>query len=100
MNAPLPRLGTIKIRLDRVYGKVTIYPACERSKLLAEIAGTKTLTNGVLALAERMGFEIVESASASALIAAREHNAAIVKRGPPGGSSDPFSKFYRGSDFS
>ncbi len=78
--APLPKLGAIKIRVDRVYGKVTIYPACERSKLLAEIAGTKTLTNYTLALAERMGFDIVESASAEALIAAREWNASLVAR--------------------
>lgn len=59
-NAPLSSLGKIEIRVDRVYGNVTIYPVCERAKLLAEIAGTKTLTNAVLAHAERMGFQIVQ----------------------------------------
>lgn len=39
------------------------YPVCERAKLLAQIAGTKTLTHSTLALAERMGFEIVTVAS-------------------------------------
>lgn len=59
--APLPRLGTIKVKIDRVYGKATIYPACERSELIAQIAGTKTLTHSTLALAERLGFDIYEA---------------------------------------
>lgn len=56
---PLPKLGKIEIRVDRVYGVLTIYPVCARAKLIAEIAGTKTLTHGALARAERLGFEIV-----------------------------------------
>ena len=58
--APLnPLSASITIRTDRIYGKITIYPVCERAQLLASIAGTKTLTNTVLAYAERMGFQIV-----------------------------------------
>lgn len=60
-TAPLPPLGTIKVRIDRVYGKITVYPACRRSALLAQIAGTKTLTPDTLALATRLGFTAVES---------------------------------------
>lgn len=56
---PLPKLGALKIRVDRVYGKITLYPVCERAKLIAAIAGTTTLTNTTLAYAERLGFEIV-----------------------------------------
>ena len=56
---PFPKLGKIEIRVDRVYGVLTTYPVCERAKLIAEIAGTKTIKSGTLALAERLGFEIV-----------------------------------------
>lgn len=58
-DCPLPRLGKITVRVDRVYGNPTVYPVCERAKLLAELAGTKTMTHGTLCLAERLGFEIV-----------------------------------------
>jgi len=61
--APLPKLGAIKIRVDRVYGNLVTYPVCERAKLIAELAGTKTLTHASLCLAERLGFEIVNVAS-------------------------------------
>lgn len=56
-----PLAASITVRVDRVYGKITIYPVCERAQLLALIAGTKTLTNPVLAYAERMGFQIINS---------------------------------------
>lgn len=56
---PLPKLGKIEIRVDRVYGNLVTYPVCARAQLLAEIAGTKTLKHETLALAERLGFEIV-----------------------------------------
>lgn len=69
-TAPLKQLGaSITIRVDRVYGKPTIYPVCERAQLLAQIAGTKTLSGTDLALAERMGFLIVTADSAAAMLA-------------------------------
>ena len=49
----------IEITVRKVYGVPTIYPANDQAKLLAKIAGTKTLTNASLALAEQMGFSIV-----------------------------------------
>lgn len=58
-KAPLPRLGKIEIRVDSVYGNLVVYPVCERAKLIAELAGTKTLTHASLCLAERLGFDIV-----------------------------------------
>ncbi len=69
-TVPLKQLGaTITIRIDRVYGKPTIYPACERAQLLAAIAGKKTLSKTDLAHAERMGFQIVTADSAAVLLA-------------------------------
>jgi hypothetical protein len=49
----------IEIEVRNVYGVPTIYPVNDQAKLLAKIAGTKTLTNASLALAEQMGFSIV-----------------------------------------
>lgn len=79
MSAPLPRIGKITIRVDRVYGKVTVYPVCDRAKLIAQLAGTTTLTHGALCLAERLGFEIVlAEGSANALNAALNQELAKV----------------------
>lgn len=48
----------IQIEVRSVYGVLQSYPANEAAKLLAQIAGTKTLKHETLALAERMGFSI------------------------------------------
>ncbi len=61
-QAPLGKLqASIVVRVDRVYGNLVTYPVCERAQLLAEMTGTKTLTSKTLALAERMGFQIVQA---------------------------------------
>jgi hypothetical protein len=49
----------VEIEVRNVYGVPTIYPVNDQAKLLAKIAGTKTLTNATLAVAEQMGFAIV-----------------------------------------
>jgi hypothetical protein len=64
---PFPPLGEIYIRIDRVYGKPTIYPACPRSELIAELAGTKTLTHSALCSVEKLGFTIKEVISQAGL---------------------------------
>lgn len=51
----------IEIEIRNVYGKPTIYPANQAARDLAELVGAKTLQNRHLALAERMGHEIVEA---------------------------------------
>ena len=65
---PFPKLGKIVIRVENVWGQYKIYPVCERSKLIAELAGTKTLTNATLCLAERLGFEILADNNGAALL--------------------------------
>lgn len=52
--------NVIEFEVRAVYGRNTIYPVNDAAKLLAEIAGTKTLTSKVLVLAKRLGFCIVE----------------------------------------
>lgn len=49
---------SILIRSREVYGKTTWYPLCSDAKLLAAIAGTKTLTVETLSLARKMGIDV------------------------------------------
>jgi hypothetical protein len=51
----------IQIQVRSVYGVVQAYPANEQAKLLALVAGTKTLKPETLAYAERMGFRIEQA---------------------------------------
>lgn len=48
----------ITIQIRQVYGRETIYPACPVSALLAELAGTTTLTNQALRTIRQLGYEI------------------------------------------
>jgi hypothetical protein len=51
-----------QIEVKEVYGNKTIYPVNEQARLLARIAGTKTLTTSTVSLAKELGFhfEIVQ----------------------------------------
>lgn len=48
----------IQIRIKNVYGTETIYPACETSELLAELAGTKTITRKALDTIKQLGYQV------------------------------------------
>lgn len=48
----------ITIRIEKNYGIETAYPACEQSRLLAKLAGTKTLTRHALDTIAALGYEI------------------------------------------
>lgn len=52
-------INKITVQVRKVYGVPQVYPVCDQAKLLAAIAGTKTLKHETLAYAERMGFSIV-----------------------------------------
>jgi hypothetical protein len=49
----------ILVRAKCVYGKNTYYPLCEKAKLFAAIAGTKTLTPEVLGGIKELGYKLV-----------------------------------------
>jgi len=49
---------TIQITIKSVYGRETIYPANDQAKRLAEMVGTKTLTQQTVRDAMGMGFKI------------------------------------------
>ena len=51
---------TIEFKAKNVYGLVKYYPTNEAAECLAAIAGTKTLTEETLRLAEKIGLEVLE----------------------------------------
>lgn len=58
MPAASPMQSTLMIEARSVYGNVLYYPACEQSKRLAAMLGTKTLTINTIRQAQAMGFTV------------------------------------------
>lgn len=52
----------IEVIIEPQYGRWVYYPACEKAKAFAAIAGTKTLTEPTLAQIKKLGFEVKASA--------------------------------------
>ena len=50
------------IEIKDQYGNDVVYPACETSRLLVLIAGTKTLTSDTIMYAKRLGYTFEEPA--------------------------------------
>lgn len=48
----------ITVQMKENYGNPMFYPVCEKAKLFAEIAGTKTLTPETLRRVKMLGFNI------------------------------------------
>jgi len=48
----------ITIRIEKNYGIETAYPSCDQSRLLAKLAGTKTLTRHALDTIAALGYAI------------------------------------------
>ncbi len=49
----------IVVKQKNVYGEEKIYPVCEHSQMLAELAGTKTFTPRAIKLIKNMGIDIL-----------------------------------------
>jgi hypothetical protein len=52
--------GTIKVRTANNYGTQRIYPACGCAHLLAQLAGTKTLTEAALETLITTGITVLQ----------------------------------------
>jgi hypothetical protein len=48
----------ITIKIEKNYGVETAYPSCDKSRLLAKLAGTKTLTRHALDTIAALGYQI------------------------------------------
>ena len=48
----------IKVIVQSVYGRNMIYPACDKSRAFAVIAGSKTLTLDVIDQIKKLGYTI------------------------------------------
>lgn len=48
----------ITVRVTSNFGNTAIYPACEKSRLLAALAGTKTFTDRALETIKYLGYTI------------------------------------------
>lgn len=46
----------LTVRKEQAWGNVRIVPVCETAKLLARLAGTKTLTDESVKIAKQLGF--------------------------------------------
>ncbi len=49
----------ITVRKTYSYGHERIFPICEKGKLLAELAGHKTLTRPDIEIIKKLGYEVV-----------------------------------------
>ena len=46
----------LHVTIKSVYGNEAVYPTCTKSKLLSQIAGTKTMTPHTIKLAKLLGY--------------------------------------------
>jgi len=44
------------VEKKQVYGNALVYPACNKSRLIARLAGNETLTAGTIAIAKNLGY--------------------------------------------
>ena len=49
----------ITVKIDRIYGIMTVYPVCEQAILFSRIAGTKTLTANTMQHIADLGYSVV-----------------------------------------
>ena len=49
---------TIKVEIKNVYGKETIYPACPKAAIFADLVGQRTLTGQDIAKIKALGYTI------------------------------------------
>jgi hypothetical protein len=48
----------IKLKAKSVYGKVLVYPVCEKSNLLIRLTGKKTFDDTDMFILERLGYSV------------------------------------------
>ena len=51
-------MQTITFKEKNVYGRILIYPVCDKANIFAGLLSTKTFTTGQLSLIESLGYTI------------------------------------------
>ena len=46
----------LAVSVKNVYGKDTVYPECDTSKLLAQLSGHRTLTGDAISILKNLGY--------------------------------------------
>lgn len=49
----------VKVKLDKIYGRMLAYPDCTNARNFARLTQTKTLTKEHLLLIQALGFELM-----------------------------------------
>lgn len=63
-----PAVGKLLIRFDRVYGNLTMYPACQTGELFAKLTRKKTLSLSDLTTIRLLGFEVEFTQGSAAVL--------------------------------
>lgn len=50
---------TITIQVDKAYGGYLFYPVCDKAKIFAKLAKTKTLSYDAIKHIKELGYEVV-----------------------------------------
>lgn len=79
---PLPApVGKISVKVDRIYGVLTIYPVDYNAFRFADLVRKKTLSIADLSLIRMLGFEVEFVAGAAAGAMAEELNKVLARDG-------------------
>lgn len=46
----------LEVEVKNVYGRNVVYPVCEKSRLLAQLSGNRTLTPEAVAVIKTLGY--------------------------------------------
>jgi len=46
----------LEVQIKNNYGREMVYPICEKSRLLAQLSGNRTLTPEAIAVIKRLGY--------------------------------------------
>ena len=52
-------MNELQVRIANNYGNNVIYPVCDKAKVFAEIAGSKTLTEAICRKIKSLGYRFV-----------------------------------------
>lgn len=49
---------SIQVQVKSVYGNEVVYPVCDKAKLFAKLAGTRTLTTASIEVIKALGYTL------------------------------------------